>query len=452
MSCSPRRSRRTVMTQLLDVCRSAGLKPRHAGLRPCAAASLLLRDRSTEEAPIRMLIDLLDEEAELTVIADQQVIFIRTVRLPPRTDTEEEREQRRRLLEAEIRRTIAAVHNQLGGPRVDMIHLCSDGQDKSSAAARLEERLGIPTRVFDPISQIVLGADLRRARPEHAARFAPLVGMLLDDAHSVPPAIDFLHPRKTQERKQQWKIAALGAVAAVLIIALIGIRTVRQLRAVDAETDTVRKEVAGLQALIQRTADTKKTVEQLDRWMTSDIVWLDELDRLTAKLPEAKGAVLTKVQLVPDSAGGSLLLQGRADAYGTIGELEMQLRDAQHSVDPKLSHQDGTDSRYPWLFKMSLIVLPGSDDRKTGRGAAADEPAAPVTPSSTPPEAEPTEEEQTPQEKVTPQESETPQEQEIPQEKTLPPEEEAPQETETPRAVAAAVDPQNPEKVPGNDE
>jgi Tfp pilus assembly PilM family ATPase len=376
-----------VLTKILNVCRSAGLKPRHAGLRPCAAASLLLRDRSAENAPIRLLVDLLDEEAELTAIADQRVVLIRIVRLPPRTETEEEREQRRRLLEAEIRRTIAAVHNQLGGSQVDMIHLCSDGQDKSAAAERLEQRLGIPTRVFDPLDQIVLGRELRRSRPEHAARFAPLVGMLLDDAHNVPPAIDFLHPRKAEEgSRERWKVATLAAIAAVLVVALIGVRTWRNLRALDAEIATVRSEVAGLQALLKRTAGTEKKVEQLVPWMSSDIVWIDELEHLSEKLPKAEGAMLTHVQLVPNSAGGSLLLQGRVDNHTTIEQLETQLRDDRHRVEPKMTQQDGADSRYPWLFKTSLVVRPASRSRKTSSAAVATKQSPPASSASTPQE------------------------------------------------------------------
>jgi hypothetical protein len=144
--------------------------------------------------------------------------------------------------------------------------------------------------------------------------------------------------------------------------------------------------------------------------MASDIVWIDELEHLSEKLPKAEGAVLTHVQLVPNSAGGSLLLQGRVDNHKTIEQLEMQLRDDRHRVEPKMSQQDGADSRYPWLFKTSLIVRPATRSRKTSSTAVATKHSPTVSSASTP------------------------------------------QEPATPRVVPAAVAPETSEEVTDNDE
>ncbi len=69
---------------------------------------------------VRLLVDLLEDEADLTVIVDRKVIFLRTARcrrsaLRSRSSV---------ALVAEFRRTMGAVQNQLGGRKVESIVLC----------------------------------------------------------------------------------------------------------------------------------------------------------------------------------------------------------------------------------------------------------------------------------------------------------------------------------------
>src|SRR5262245_5714240 len=92
------------LNQILDVCRNAELRPTHLVLRPCAAASLLCRRRAIGTEGVRLLIDVLRDEADLTVLAGQQAIVLRTARLPSDVGPEEEL----RPLVGEIRRTTVA--------------------------------------------------------------------------------------------------------------------------------------------------------------------------------------------------------------------------------------------------------------------------------------------------------------------------------------------------------
>ncbi|GAF96051.1 unnamed protein product, partial [marine sediment metagenome] len=69
-----------LVAQIERTCQTAGLKPRRLILRPCAAASLLGRQASTGPARPRLLVDLLSDEVDLTVMIDRRVIFVRTAR------------------------------------------------------------------------------------------------------------------------------------------------------------------------------------------------------------------------------------------------------------------------------------------------------------------------------------------------------------------------------------
>jgi hypothetical protein len=54
--------------------------------------------------------------------------------------------------------------------------------------------------LFDPFDELTLGPQLKSRRPEHVGRFAPLLGLLVDEAGGASHAIDFLHPRKKVEK------------------------------------------------------------------------------------------------------------------------------------------------------------------------------------------------------------------------------------------------------------
>ncbi len=182
-----------LVAQIQQTCQAAGLKPRRLVLRACAAASLLARAESARQDELRLLIDLLSEEADLTVMSDGRVVFLRTTRLggdPPQPQ----------VLMGEVRRTMAAVQNQLGGRKVDSIVLCGRGAQQAELAQRIEKELAVPTELFDPFKGLNLGEELRFAPPEHPGRFAPLLGLLLAELEHTPHAVDFLHPAAARNR------------------------------------------------------------------------------------------------------------------------------------------------------------------------------------------------------------------------------------------------------------
>jgi Tfp pilus assembly PilM family ATPase len=180
-----------LVAQIRSTCATAHLSPKRLVLRPFAAASLLCRHDRGSQQPPRLMVDLLTDEADLTVLVDERVLLMRTVRLPSADEAGQTR-----ALAGQMMRTIAAAQNQLRGRRVEKIILCGDGSDQTNLKALVEEQLPQAVELFDPLADLSLGRALQSERPQHAGRFAPLLGMLLDEASGTPHAIDFLHPRQ----------------------------------------------------------------------------------------------------------------------------------------------------------------------------------------------------------------------------------------------------------------
>ncbi len=184
-----------IVEQITATCTAAGLQPTRLVLRPCAAASLLIERGGPATQRIRLFVDLLAEEADLTVLVEKRVVLMRTVRLPAHSE-----DQPTTLL-GEIRRTVAAAQNQLGGDRVEVVVLCGNPDDHPLLAAAIAEKLQLAVEHFDPFARMPRSRELTSHPPERPERFAPLLGLVLDEAEGRRHAIDFLNPRGRRRRR-----------------------------------------------------------------------------------------------------------------------------------------------------------------------------------------------------------------------------------------------------------
>src|SRR5207248_7083160 len=103
-----------------------------------------------------------------------------------------------------------------------------------------------------------------------------------------------------------------------------------------------------------------KDAESLDAFAAGDITWLDELSRLSQKLPPPEAAQVTEVmaQTMPKGGGGRLKFSGHVDSSIRVAELEEALRDKQHSVNGAGTDQDLELPLLQWSFSELVGVAP----------------------------------------------------------------------------------------------
>jgi len=344
------------VSQIHETCQAAGLKAHRLVLRPCGAASLLCRFQADRAAQLRLLVDLLADEADLTAVVDGKVTFLRTARLPgdPLAATDAAA-----MLLGEIRRTMAAVQNQLGGRAVESIVLCGTGDMQAALARAIEQATAVPTELFDPFAGLEIGGELRRDFPDRPWRFAPLLGILLDELDETPQAIDFLHPRRRPappDRRKQY--LAAGVAAAVLVLGYLGYNwwQAGQLRSQIAE-------LAQRSRLLEQPAvqadKTAQVAAELNKWADDEVIWLDEIRELCEDLPPAQDIMLLQLTLGGTGAhGGEIKLEGVARSPESIDKLEAGLRDAAHRVEGKGRSLDTQHKNYPWRFTSLIYVEP----------------------------------------------------------------------------------------------
>lgn len=347
-----------LVAEIQITCEAANLTPQRLILRPCAAASLLSRTKPGHEQKLRLLVDLLTEEADLTVLAGDSPVFMRTARLPAETVNSDPL----RTLLPEIRRTIAAVHARFQGRQIEQVFLCGEATAQATIAREIGRELELPTEVFNPLSCCTVSADLRRHMPEHPGRFAPLIGMMLDDAADSSNTIDFLNPRKKPEAKSRRReLTIAGAAAATLLLLGVGWFGY-QLYSLDSEITEKQTKSSGLDSQVKVAKESTRKASAIDDWLAGEPNWLDELAMLSKKAPSAQEFKLTSFQTPYNyvTRANVMQLDAVASTSKAIDQFYQAFRDDQHNVRPKHEFEDDTASkgRYGWTLAVDIDVKP----------------------------------------------------------------------------------------------
>ena len=186
-------------------------------LRPCASAALFARAETTPAEGVTLLVDLFSDDVDLTAMVAGRPIFMRTAKLPG--DPAHSDELRAAFM-GEVRRTIGAVQNQLGGVRVTTLVLFGDETRHAPLARAMQSQFEVAVRTFNPFAAVSTAAKLSRHPPERPARFAALLGVLVNELEAKPHAIDFINPRRTPvPPNRRNRYMAIVAAAALLLVA-----------------------------------------------------------------------------------------------------------------------------------------------------------------------------------------------------------------------------------------
>lgn len=342
-----------VARQIQQTCQAAGLKLRRMLLRPCAAASLLQRRAGAQVSQVRLLVDLLGDEADLTVMIGAKVVFLRTTRLPGDPLSEPGAAQ---ALVGEMRRTVAAAQNQLDSRRVEGIVLCGAGPQHVALAKSFAHHMEVPAEVFDPFAGLKIEGDLKRGLPDHPGRFAPLLGMLWDELTGTSHAIDFLHPRRRREPISQRRIYVRAGLAATIVL-LLGVSVIWvKTDNLDAEIQQLERQSQEYDSQLTAITKTEQTVAEMEKWQAGEVVWLEELRWLSDKFPTAQDAMLTQFQGSAGQKGTEAALEGVARSVDTVNSLEQSLCDKRHRVVGKDKTEDATQRPYTIRFRSSLNI------------------------------------------------------------------------------------------------
>lgn len=370
-----------VLRQVRGVCEQANIKAERLVLRPCAAAALVRYRPPSQAARVQLLVDLLGEEVDLTVVVGEHAVFLRTARLS--LDHESQAADPWRPLVGEIRRTLAAAHHQMGSDRVEAICLFHGRGGDDALADRLTKDLRMPVAMFNPFAGVELGGELRAESPENPGRFAPLLGMLVEEAHEARPAFDFLNPRRPAEPPSRKRPLALAGASTVSLLVLAVGWGWWTLSSLDRDIAAKTAQIKQLEPDVVKAQERIAEASNLDEWLARDVVWLDELAELSAAAPPAQDVVVTDVLMNRKPDGGELVLTGVVRDVEVVDDLESELASERRRVEGRGRTLDPKGGKYPWRFTTAILIAPDATPAKAAANAAKVDDAPPVDPVAT---------------------------------------------------------------------
>jgi hypothetical protein len=354
-----------------EVCDAIGVEPDRIPVRGCAASALVNRAGLINADTVALTVNPLFEEADLVVQVGETVLLLRTVRLPDPSQPE----ARQRALLGEIRRTMAAVRQLSADRQVGQVIICG-GEGVAGKGEALSKDLDIPVSTFDPLANAPNGLTNKGLSAETLERFSAVLGMALNEADRRPPVIDFANVRRRREARRFTRTHGLAAAAAALIALWFGAHMWQQYSTPGRELADLQQRIKEVQAQADMYKKVTAQAEAVDRWQTTNVNWLDELNEfahrvrpqpLAAKdFPVANDAVITSLTLQrpPGQAavGGKMDVQAVAKSPAAVAALEARLRDGTRSVATGGGKLERTMPGYDWSFGLDVRVPPSADE------------------------------------------------------------------------------------------
>jgi hypothetical protein len=350
---------------------AAGLTPQRMCLRSLAGVSLFRR-LVPDAAHTFLVIYRVGQDLELAVVVPGRLGFLRTVRLPEQMSEEDANDR----LIAEARRTVlASPRDQMGDGGIQQVFVLGARAEYESLAVEMSGELSLAVEVLDPLGAVDAPESVAVPQSE---RFAPLLGLLLDEADGSH-AIDLLNPRRPPHRWARWRLAAaVGSGLALAVLALV-MYVWGNLAEVNAENQRLAARLRELNETARKGVVQRKRIEALAAWKNREVNWLDELRDLSERFPSPRDAVVLRMSMRPSQGAGGLIdLQGLVRDPKVVVNLERQVRDPFRTVRSRRVQQRTQEDDYTWLYETSVSVAPRRPDQYRGPAAitAAAEPAA----------------------------------------------------------------------------
>jgi len=320
---------------------------------------------------VALIVNPLTDEADLTVQAGEKVVVMRTVRLPDVSQVE----GRQRALVGEIRRTMAAVRQQLADRKVDRVVVCGapDAVDQGDAFA---QELEVPVTHFDLVAHAPTGLSSHGVPADSLARFAAVLGMALNEADRRPPIVDFANVRRRAAARRFRRVHALAAAAATITALAIGLYLWNRLTGPTRELAALKREIQEVQETADRYKEVTAQAAAVERWLETDVNWLDELEQFARRVrpqplaskefPVNDDVVVSQLTMLrppgSNAVGGRMDVQAKAKSDAAVHDLEQRLRDHVHHVTPGGIQNDKTVPGYPWSHDFQVHVSPSAGE------------------------------------------------------------------------------------------
>ena len=273
-----------------QVASAAGVKLIRLGLRPYANAHLAAVCCELDENKHAAIVQLTNEEAEISVLTGEHLVFSRSATVKAPTF-----ESERRLAEfvddtvSEILRTLQGFTAMSHGEKVSSVFIAGDTGSEDRVLAMLDQLQ------FERCSRLEPTDEFKIKKVDSASGFVAAIGLGIRSTAGQQQEIDFLNPKQptviADPRAARRRMVALLGLLGVLFLGGWGYITV----------DNAQSRVSALSSRLSEAKAKEKSIKKLtdriarwDAWQEENVHWVDQLLNLSGLMPDAQQAYLDK--------------------------------------------------------------------------------------------------------------------------------------------------------------
>lgn len=358
--------------QINRIIEPSGLKIKHMVLRPFASLDLV-RAKLTD-GKCRLIVDPNGDQTDMTIVDGAEVIATRTVRIP----TSHDANQRADLLLSEVRRTLASSRKVLGDKRVLEVMMFGVADEHKMLAGNLRSQLDLEVQFVDPLELTTIASSV--TKPEHSARFAALLGALLQNSSSQPHTIDFVNPRRPIVKTTDYtKWILYGSLAVAATVAAVAF-CFYTLNTQATEIANLNSELTELKRQTEGKSGSDSVnqiigeVNEIDQWKAADINWLEALYQYSERSLTPDDAI---VDLLDAETGlradvsPRVIINTRISEIKKESELISEFSDRVYNIKTTRGAIDEDDKEYPLStsFRVSLLTDPEAEKKENDQRA-----------------------------------------------------------------------------------
>ncbi|MGE5191070.1 MAG: type IV pilus biogenesis protein PilM [Deltaproteobacteria bacterium] len=376
---------RQTIDEVVTVCRSGGLEPVVIGLTAAAVAEFVARAESPADnaaAGASLVVARHGNRIEISMLRRCHLLFSHSARLSDAATG-----QQAQAIVAEVSRALVALRGAIADVKIERAWTLVSAAEHEQLAESLHRRLQCEVVALDPFTSVDRDERVAAAIADRSL-FAGPIGMLLARADARVPGLDFLSPRqpavKRDLRRQRLIRAGAGALALVL---LLGTAQWMRLSNLDAQVQVLVDAESKLDKELAEGAPTKKSSDDVAKWMADGEDWLDELPELAARMPGTDRVYLKSLRCEPRTSGSGFArfnLQGlareRQDAL-SLNERFLAAGDRYQGMPVVERPEPKPPEYYSWSFDKEIRLMGAKDGagKKRSRGAVSGA-ASPDTP------------------------------------------------------------------------
>lgn len=351
-----------------QVCQASDRVANHLCLRPFASAELL-KQYLGDDSTCRLIVDVMSSSADLNVMVNGRIAFMRTVRMPAVADDADIPVQG---LMGEIRRTIAASSNQLNGQQVSAVTLFGTGTRLEPLRSAIESQLKLDADIWSPFTEVKLSGT----PPRHPGRYAALLGMTLTQAGGIRQPIDFLNPRKRPKPKSNREKYLLYTLLAVVTCVVIAGGMYMLVEQKAQKLRTLAQEKEKWKVNVTKASDLASKSEQVAMFRDESVNFVEELSNISAAMPGPRDARVQKLVGSLNNGEGMITMDVKVSGYEYISTVEEALKNEDRQVNGKRSRERADNDDFPWSFQALVTIDPIEKRNLASKMAEAEKSAA----------------------------------------------------------------------------